>query len=404
VDFDLTDEQQATIDVAAKLLGDKATPEAIRAVEQADDLRYDRDLWAAMADAGLLGIAVPVEHGGAGLGVLELALVLEEVGRRTAPVPALAALALGASPVGRWGTGAQQATILPGVVAGTTVVTAALVEPLGDPLRPSTTARHEADGWVLDGARTNVPAGLVADLVIVPAVVAADAAASGDADIATRDSAGGARSADTGAGAAEIGLFIVPVDTEGVHRERQGTTSGTPDARVVLAGVRLGDDALLGPLDAAGMALRWLVEHAVVASCAVMSGLAAEAVRITGEYTSTREQFGRAIATFQAVGQRAADAYVDAQAIRLTMLQAAWRLAAGFPADREVAVAKYFAAVGGQRVVHAAAHLHGGVGVDRDYPLHRYFLLAKQLELLLGGATRQLVSLGGILAAEGATR
>jgi alkylation response protein AidB-like acyl-CoA dehydrogenase len=385
VDFDLTDEQQATIDVAAKLLGDKATPEAIRAVEQADDLRFDRDLWAAMADAGLLGIAVPAEHGGAGLGVLELALVLEEVGRRTAPVPALASLALGALPLARWGTGAQQADILPGVVAGTTVVTAALVEPLGDALRPSTTARREAGGWVLDGERTNVPAGLVADLVIVPAVVAVDAA-----------------SADAVAG--EIGLFLVPAVAEGLRRDRQDTTTGTPDARLALAGVRLGDDAVLGPVDAAGTALRWLVEHAVVASCAVMSGLAAEAVRITGEYTSTREQFGRAIATFQAVGQRAADAYVDAQAIRLTMLQAAWRLAAGFPADREVAVAKYFAALGGQRVVHAAAHLHGGVGVDRDYPLHRYFLLAKQLELLFGGATRQLVRLGGILAAEGATR
>ena len=118
MDFDLSDEQQATIDVAAKLLGDKATPDAIRAVEQADDLRVDGDLWAAMADAGLLGIAVPTEHGGAGLGVLELALVLEEVGRHTAPVPALAALALGALPVARWGSARQQAAILPGVVAG----------------------------------------------------------------------------------------------------------------------------------------------------------------------------------------------------------------------------------------------------------------------------------------------
>ena len=332
-----------------------------------------------MADAGLLGIAVPAEHGGAGLGVLELAMVLEEVGRRTAPVPALAALALGGLPVARWGSDAQQAAILPGLAAGTTVVTAALVEPLGDPFAPSTTARRadgDRDGWVLDGVRTNVPAGLVADVVIVPAVV---------------DGGG-------------IGLFLVPAGAQGVSRERQDTTTGTPDARVTLAGVRVGADALLGPIDGAGTALRWLVEHATVAACAVMSGVAAEAVRITGEYTTAREQFGRPIATFQAVGQRAADAYVDAQGIRLTMLQAAWRLSAGFPADREVAVAKYFASLGGQRVVHAAAHLHGGMGVDRDYPLHRYFLLAKQLELTLGGATRQLVTLGRILATEGPTR
>jgi alkylation response protein AidB-like acyl-CoA dehydrogenase len=378
VDFDLSDEQQATIDVAAKLLGDKATPDAIRDLEHRDELRFDRELWAAMADAGLLGIAVPAEHGGAGLGVLELALVLEEVGRHTAPVPALATLALGALPIARWGTDGQRAASLPGIVAGTTIATAALVEPHGDPLRPTANARRDGDGggWVIDGERTNVPAGLVADVVLVPAVTEAG----------------------------DTGLFVVATDADGVTRARQNTTTGTPDALLSLAGVRLGADAVLGPVDAEGTTLRWLVEHATVAACAVMSGVAAEAVRITGEYTTAREQFGRPIATFQAVGQRAADAYVDAQGIRLTMLQAAWRLSAGFPADREVAVAKYFAALGGQRVVHAAAHLHGGMGVDRDYPLHRYFLLAKQLELTLGGATRQLVTLGGILAAEGPAR
>jgi alkylation response protein AidB-like acyl-CoA dehydrogenase len=376
VDFDLTEEQQATIAVAAKLLGDKATPEAIRALELRDDERFDRDLWAAMADAGLLGIAVPAAHGGAGLGLLELCLVLEEVGRRTAPVPALATLALGALPVARWGSEAQRAALLPGVVAGTTVLTAALTEPLGDPRRPTVTARPAGDGWVLDGQRTNVPAGLVADVVLVPATV-------------------------TGTG--DVGLFAVAADAAGLARERQDTTTGTPEARLTLAGVAVGADAAVGPVDA-GTVVGWLVEHATVAACAVMAGLAAEAVRITGEYTTGREQFGRPIATFQAVGQRAADAYVDAQAIRLTMLQAAWRLAADAPADREVAIAKYFAASGGQRVVHAAAHLHGGIGVDRDYPLHRYFLLAKQLELFLGGTSRQLVALGEILAAEGPRR
>jgi 3-oxocholest-4-en-26-oyl-CoA dehydrogenase beta subunit len=200
-----------------------------------------------------------------------------------------------------------------------------------------------------------------------------------------------------------VALFLVPADAPGLERERQDTTTGTPEARVRLDGVRVDQSAVLGPIDD-GAALRWTLEHATAATCAVMAGLTAEAVRITGEYTTGREQFGRPIATFQAVGQRAADAYVDAHAVRLTMLQAAWRLGAGMPADREVAVAKYWAAAGGQRVVHAASHLHGGVGVDRDYPLHRYFLLAKQLELSLGGASRQLLRLGGILAAEGAQR
>lgn len=387
MDFDLTDEQQATIEAAAELLADKATPAAIRDLEQADDLRFDRDLWAAMADAGLLGIAVPAAHGGAGLGMLELALVLEEVGRRTAPVPALAVLGHGGLAVARWGSPEQQAAVLPGLAAGATLVTAALVEPHGDPLRPTAVARPDGDGWVLEGTRTNVPAGLVADLIVVPATVA------GPAD-------GGTRGPLDGAGTT---LFLVPADADGLDRRRQDTTTGTPEALVTLDGVRLGPGAVLGPVGD-GAPLRWLVAHATVATCATMAGVTAEAVRLTGEYTTAREQFGRPIATFQAVGQRAADAYVDAQAVRLTMLQAAWRLGAGHPSDREVAVAKFWAALGGQRVVHAAAHLHGGVGVDRDYPLHRYFLLAKQLELSLGGATRQLVTLGGILAAEGPTR
>ena len=119
---------------------------------------------------------------------------------------------------------------------------------------------------------------------------------------------------------------------------------------------------------------------------------------MTAEYTKTREQFERPIATFQAVGQRAADAYIDTEAIRLTAWQAAWRLSEGLPASDEVAIAKFWAADGGQRVAHAAQHLHGGLGIDVDYPLHRYFQWSKAIELTLGSATRQLVRLGASIA------
>jgi alkylation response protein AidB-like acyl-CoA dehydrogenase len=131
-----------------------------------------------------------------------------------------------------------------------------------------------------------------------------------------------------------------------------------------------------------------------------MTGVAEAALKLTADYTTTREQFGRPIATFQAVGQRAANAFIDTQAIRLTTLHAAWLLDAGRDAAKEVAVAKFFASEAGQRVTRAAQHLHGGMGVDRDYPLHRYYLWSKQLELTLGGASRQLTSLGRILAEE----
>jgi alkylation response protein AidB-like acyl-CoA dehydrogenase len=145
--------------------------------------------------------------------------------------------------------------------------------------------------------------------------------------------------------------------------------------------------------------LSWLLPRATAGLCSLMAGTCRSAVELTAEYARSRQQFGRVIASFQAVGQRAAEAYIDAEAVELTSRQAAWRLAEDRPADEQVAIAKFWAAEGGQRVVHAAQHLHGGVGVDRSYPLHRYFLAAKQLELTLGGATASLVRLGELIAA-----
>ncbi len=388
MDFDLTEEQSAVEELAGTLLADRSTPERLRALEHGGDGvadadrtdRFDRALWAEMADTGLLGLVTPEHLGGAGLGVVEACLVLREVGRRTAPVPALAAIALGALPIARWGDAEQRVALLPGIGDGSLIVAAALSEPTGDPRLPSVTAERSGDGWVLTGVRSNVPAGTVADLVLVPA-------SDGD----------------------RIIVAVLPLDAPGVTVQRQETTTGVPEALVTLDDVAVGDDAVLGGpprtddgaddgADGAAV-LAWMVEVASVAACAEMAGLCAEAVAITGRYTTEREQFGRPIASFQAVTQRAGDAYVDAQAVELTMLQAAWRISAGLPASREVAIAKYWAAAGGQRVVHAAQHLHGGMGVDRDYPLHRYFLRAKQLELFLGGATRQLQLLGRRLAA-----
>ena len=132
----------------------------------------------------------------------------------------------------------------------------------------------------------------------------------------------------------------------------------------------------------------------------MQTGVCEEALAITAKYVSEREQFGSKLGTFQAVGQRVADAYIDTEAIRLTAIQAIWRLSEGLDASDELMTAKFWAADGAQRVVHAAQHLHGGIGVDLDYPIHRYFRWAKVLELTLGGATPSLRRLGASLAAQ----
>ena len=135
------------------------------------------------------------------------------------------------------------------------------------------------------------------------------------------------------------------------------------------------------------------------ALCAMQAGVCEAALRLTATYTSERRQFDTPIATFQAVAHRCANAYMDTEAIRLTAHQAAWRLDDGMDAAEQLAIAKFWAAEGAERVVHAAQHLHGGIGVDLDYPVHRTFRWAKHLELSLGGGTAHLRKLGALIAA-----
>jgi 3-oxocholest-4-en-26-oyl-CoA dehydrogenase beta subunit len=145
-------------------------------------------------------------------------------------------------------------------------------------------------------------------------------------------------------------------------------------------------------------AVSWLRRHATALLSATALGVVEGALALTARHVTEREQFGSPIGTFQAVAHRCADAYIDTEAIRLTTWQAAWRLDAGLPADDALDVAAFWVTEGGQRVVHAAQHLHGGIGVDVDYPVHRFFQWAKVLELLVGGTTGALLRLGSSLS------
>jgi 3-oxocholest-4-en-26-oyl-CoA dehydrogenase beta subunit len=378
MDFELDEEQQQVRELAARIFGDLADHQRQRKLEVAgsDDGagadRFDPKLWSALADAGLLGLAVPEEHGGAGLGLLEACVVIEEAGRAAAPAPVAAATVWGALPLSRFGSEKLRGAWLERVVAGDSFVSAAWSEP-GDAAHPAVAAAAGTNGtWRLTGTLANVPAGMRADAVVVPA----------------SDGTGN-------------GLFLVALadDASGVSRQRQEATDGRVEALLELDGYEVAPDAVLvAPGSAGEAALRWCTERAKAALCVEIAGACKAALDLTARYSAERVQFGKPIATFQAVGQRAADAYIDTEAVRLTAWQAAWRLANELPATAEVAVAKFWADDGAQRVVHAAQHLHGGVGVDRDYPVHRYYLLVKHLAPMLGGSTASLLDLGEVLA------
>ncbi len=386
MDFTYSEEQEAVRELAGQIFGERATHERLKQIEAeaGDEGPIDRDLWRELSSAGLLGIHLGEDVGGAGLDFVAACLVVEAAGRTAAYVPVVETMVYGAIAIERFGTDAQRKEWLAGVATGETVLTAALSELNGEVIlpggtEPATTATAGPDGsWSLRGTKACVPAAFVADAILVPAQgKTAEGALTG------------------------VGVFIVDPHAPGVTMTRQTTTTGRPEAIIELADVPVPADRRLGGDHADGAAIVQLItESATTALCVLEAGACATALDLTAEYTKTRQQFDKPIATFQAVGQRAADAYVDTEAIRLTAWQAASRLAAGLPAASEIAVAKYWAAEGGQRVVHAASHLHGGVGVDRDYPLHRYFLLTRQVELTLGGANESLRRLGRILADE----
>jgi alkylation response protein AidB-like acyl-CoA dehydrogenase len=370
MDFAFTPEQEALRELARTICQDHATHERLKLIERDGDW-FDRELWAALAKANLLGVALPERAGGSGLGLTELCLLLEEVGAAVAPVPAWPTLVLGALPLAEFGTEAQRERWLAPVATGQAILTAGLVElPAEDPSAPMTRAVRDGSGWRLDGVKDCVPAAHLAAAVLVPA--------------------------RTGAG--QIGVFLVEPSAPGVTLERQVATNREPQARLTLDGVRVGADAVLGDPAVGLPIVEWMVDRALLGLCALELGVVERALRITAHYTTERRQFDRPIGSFQAVQQRAADAWIDVEAIRLTTWQSAWRLDAGLPASDEIRMAKFWASEAGHRVVYTAQHLHGGIGVDVDYPIHRYYLWSKTIELTLGSAPRQLAALGEAIA------
>ncbi len=362
MDFTFTEEQETVSKLARQLFERRATPERLTELEAG--VRYDEALWKELAAVDLLGTALPESVGGNGGGFVELGILLAEVGWAVAPVPAFATLALGADPIARHGNPEQQRRYLPDVVAGHRILTAGLAESgRSDPCRPATTARRDGTNWRLDGAKELVPAAQLADTMLIPATI------------------------DDGGGA-EVGLFLLATDTHGVEVRPAQTTSREPHADVFLDGAVVSEqDRLYGDIGS-------LYTRALVALCAVQLGVADRALHLAAAYTTEREQFGRPIGSFQAVQQRMADAFIDVEAIRWTTWHAAWLLAHGRPADRAARIAKFWAAEAGARVAATTQHVHGGIGIDTTYPLHRYFLWAKHNELTLGPASQQLARLG----------
>ncbi|HEU0191049.1 MAG TPA: acyl-CoA dehydrogenase family protein [Mycobacterium sp.] len=367
MDFTTTEEAQDLSQLTGTIVDAVCTPEHQRELDRSDQ-RFDRELWRKLIDADVLSAASPESLGGGGFGVLEQAAVLTALGRRLAAVPYLESVVLAAGALARLGSAELQQTWGAPAVSGEKILTVALDGDMGEgPVR----AVSAGGGYRLTGTRTQVAYGPVADAFLVPA--------------------------DTDSGTA---VFLVAAADPGVSVTALQTTGLGSVGHLELSGAAVPAERLIGGAD--GTAGGETVEHirllTALGRSAYQLGVLDRGLRLTADYAREREQFDRPIGSFQAVSQRLADGYIDVKGLRLTLTQAAWRVAEGLPAATEVATAAFWAADAGHRVAHTIVHVHGGVGIDTDHPIHRYFLAAKQTEFALGSATGQLLTIGRALA------
>jgi alkylation response protein AidB-like acyl-CoA dehydrogenase len=361
MDFTRTEAAQDLSGLVGTIVDAVCTPQHQRALDDLDQ-RFDTELWRKLIDADILSTAAPESVGGAGYGVLEQTAILTALGRQLAAVPYLQSGILGAGALARFGTPELREQWAAPAVTGEKILTVALDGEFGQgPVQ----ATASGDGFKLTGTRTQVEFGPVADAFLVPA----------ETDSGTK-------------------VFLVTAADAGVSVTPLLTTGLSSAGELDLAGVEVGADRIVGDADV----LAWLTTHKTLGHAAFQLGVLERSLELTAEYARTREQFERPIGSFQAVSARLADDYIEIKGLRLVIVQASWRLSEDLPADIEVATAAFWAAEAGHRVAHTTVHVHGGVGIDVDHQVHRYFLTAKQAEFALGGATAQLRRIGRELA------
>ena len=361
MDFTTTEAANDLGGLVDTIVDSVCTPEHQRELDGLDQ-RFDRALWGKLIDADILSSASAASLGGDGFGVLEQVAILVALGHQMAAVPYLDSVMLAAGALARFGSEELQQSWGVPAVRGEKILTVALEGEMGEgPVQ----ATRAGDGYRLTGTRTQAGYGPVADAFLVPA--------------------------ETDSGSA---VFLVAADDPGVTVTALKTTGFNSAGHLALDGVAVDDSRRVGGSEV----VAWLETLVTLGRSAFQLGVLERGLQMTAEYARTREQFDRPIGSFQAVGQRLADGYIDVKGLRLTLTQAAWKVSEDIPAEIDVASAAFWAADAGHRVAHTVVHVHGGVGVDTDHPAHRYFLAAKETEFALGGATGQLRRIGRELA------
>ena len=362
MDFALSDIQEVFKSTANKFFKEKCTIKALREAE-ASEYSYSPSFYKEIAEMGFLGLMIPEEYGGAGGSLMDVALVVEEAGAALFSSPYATTLAYGVLPILRFGTVEQKRELLPKMAEGKCIVTAAFAEPQAhyDLSYIAASAREERGTYTLNGKKMFVPYAPNADYFLTLA--------------RTKGSAG------TSEG---LSLFLVKANQAGVRSTALSVIGSDRVYEVEFKNVIVTDEDVLGPLNGGGKLVQQTLELATALQCIELTGLLQRATQVTSEYVKERYQFNRPIGSFQSVQHRLSDMFTIVEGGRLAAYHAISKLDEGFSAEREVAIAKAFICKEGQKVLVGAHQLHGGMGIDLDYPLQFCFRRFKTMQLNLG--------------------
>jgi alkylation response protein AidB-like acyl-CoA dehydrogenase len=370
MDFKLSDDQNAIKDVVDRIFADLCSDDRIKG-EYAAARPLHRELWQQLAAAGVLGASLPEEVGGSGLGFAESCLMLEAQGRSVAPVPLLETVVESALPLARHARSDRVDTLLGEVCRGEAVIAA--VRPYrGLQEKTPLLATSSGDDWTLSGSSASTPWAPLATHFL----------------ISVRD-----------AGGRDL-LLLTPADQADVQSVEQTLIGGGCAATLQFDNATLPSSALLASGDAATALLEYRAQLTLTGLAAQQVGVLEEGLKRTAAYDNERRQFGRPLSSFQAVAHQAADAYMEIEALRGVYWRALDDIDAGRDASLSAHAAKYWLCRAGHRVAHTVLHLHGGMGQDLEYPIHRFFTWAKRNERYLGSATEHSRAIGSLIAGD----
>lgn len=361
MDFSLSEEQEILKNTARGFLTKECPPSFVKEM-MTDERGYSPELWRKMAELGWTGFVFPESYGGMGGGFLDLAVLLEEMGRACLPGPFFSTVILGGLSILEGGSNKQEEEFLPPIVNGDLILTFALTEPSGKytPDGIEVTAARSGSGYVISGTKLFVPDAHIANYMVVVA-----------------------RTEDGGGGEG-ITLFIVDSKTPGVTCAPLPTIAGDKQFEVVFNRVEVSNESILGDVGRGWSVIEKIWPRVIVAACAEMVGGAQQALEMTVNYAKEREQFGKPIGCLQAVQHFCADMVADVDGCRYTTYQAAWMLSCGLPCSKEVAIAKAWTSDAFRRVTAKGHQVHGAIGFTEEHDLHLYYKSAKRWELLYG--------------------